>query len=192
MDGGRKEAPDRGGFPADPVASKPRRLNDPHRGSSGGSVQDVSRRTLICYDGTDSARAAVATAADVLHGSAVVLTVWEPVPPLDHARPLDAYLSVLGPAPAELDAAAEDQARQIAAEGAEAARAAGLDAEPLTERSRGRIASTLVAVANEQDAGLIVIGAHGHPSPGPKLLGGTANGVLYEARRPVLVVPPTE
>src|SRR6478735_1678026 len=95
MDGGRKEAPDRGGFPSDPVASKPRRLNDPHRGSSGDSVQDVSRRTLICYDGTDSARAAVATAADVLQGSAVVLTVWEPVPPLDHARPLHAYLSVL-------------------------------------------------------------------------------------------------
>ena len=167
-------------------------MNDLDRGSSGDSMRDLSRRSLICYDGTDSARAAVAAAGDVLEGSAVVLTVWEPVPPLDHARPLDAYLSVLGPAPAELDSAAEDQARRVAAEGAEAARAAGLDAAPLTERSRGRIASTLVAVADEQNAGLIVIGAHGHPSPGPKLLGGTANAVLYEAHRPVLVVPPTE
>jgi nucleotide-binding universal stress UspA family protein len=149
------------------------------------------RRGLICYDGTDPARAAVAAAGEVLEGAAVVLTVWEPVPPLDHARPLDAYLSVLGPAPDELDAAAEEQARRVAAEGAETARAAGLDAEPLTERSRGRIASTLVAVADEQDADLIVIGAHGQASVGPKLLGSTANGVLYEARRPVLVVPPT-
>src|SRR6476620_4482670 len=116
-------------------------------------MRGVSRRRLICYDGTDPAIAAVTAAGRVLDGAVVVVTVWEPVPPLDHARPLDAYLSVLGPAPAELDAAAEDQARQIAAEGAEAARAAGLDAEPLTERRRGRIASTLVAVADEQDAG---------------------------------------
>jgi nucleotide-binding universal stress UspA family protein len=155
-------------------------------------MRDVSRRSLICYDGTDPAKAAVTAAAGVLKGPAVVATVWEPVPPLDHGRPLDAYLSALGPAPAELDAAAEDQARRIAAEGAEAARAAGLDAEPLAVCSRGRIASTLVAVADERDADLIVIGSRGHSSVGPKLLGGTANGVLHEARRPVLVVPPPE
>jgi nucleotide-binding universal stress UspA family protein len=155
-------------------------------------MRGVSRHSLICYDGTDPAIAAVTAAGRVLEGAVVVVTVWEPVPPLDHARPLDAYLSVLGPAPAELDAAAEDQARRIAGEGADAARAAGLDADPLAVRSRGRIASTLVAVADEQDADLIVIGAHGQASAGPKLLGSTANGVLYEAHRPVLVVPPTE
>src|SRR3954452_3229506 len=155
-------------------------------------MQGVSRASLICYDGTEPARAAVTAAAGVLAGAAVVVTVWDPVPPLDHARPLDAYLSALGPAPEELDAAAEDQARRIAAEGAEAARAAGLDAEPLAVRSRGRIASTLVAVADERDADLIVIGARGRSSGGPKLLGSTANSVLHEARRPVLVVPPAE
>jgi nucleotide-binding universal stress UspA family protein len=155
-------------------------------------MRDVSRRSLICYDGTDPAKLAVIAAGAVLGGAAVVVTVWEPVPPLDHARPLDAYLSVLGPAPAEIDAAAEDQARRIAAVGAEAARAAGVDAEPLAVRSRGRIASTLVAVADEQDADVIVIGARGHSSGGPKLVGDTANGVLHEARRPVLIVPPSE
>jgi nucleotide-binding universal stress UspA family protein len=153
-------------------------------------MRGVSRRNLICYDGTAPARAAVTAAGRVLEGAAMVVTVWEPVPPLDHARPLDAYLSALGPAPAELDAAAEDQARRIAAEGAEAARAAGLDAEPLAVRSGGRIASTLVAVADERDADLIVIGARS--SGGPKLLGSTANSVLHEAHRPVLVVPPAE
>src|SRR5437764_814028 len=97
-------------FARRPRISRSRRERTcPHCGPSGDSMRDLSRRTLICYDGTDSARAAVAAAGDVLEGSAVVLTVWEPVPPLDHARPLDAYLSVLGPAPAELDAAAEDQ-----------------------------------------------------------------------------------
>jgi nucleotide-binding universal stress UspA family protein len=155
-------------------------------------MRDVSRRSLICYDGTDPAKAAVTAAGGVLKGAVVVATVWEPIPPLDHGRPLDAYLSALGPAPAELDAAAEDQARRIAEEGAEAARAAGLDAEPLAVRSRGRTASTLVAVADERDADLIVIGSRGYSSVGPKVLGGTANGVLHEARRPVLVVPPAE
>ena len=151
-------------------------------------MQGVSRPSLICYDGTEPARAAVTAAAGVLAGDVVVVTVWDPVPPLDHARPLDAYLSALGPAPAELDAAAEEQARRIAAEGAEMARGAGLDAEPLAVRSRGRIASTLVAVADERDADLIVVATRS--SPGPKLLGSTANSVLHEARRPVLVVPP--
>jgi nucleotide-binding universal stress UspA family protein len=155
-------------------------------------MRDVSSRSLICYDGTDPAKAAVTAAGAVLQGAVVVATVWEPIPPLDHGRPLDAYLSALGPAPAELDAAAEDQARRIAEEGAEAARGAGLDAEPLAVRNRGRTASTLVAVADEQDADLIVIGSRGHSSVGPKVLGGTANGVLHEARRPVLVVPPAE
>src|SRR5256886_9151052 len=54
---------------------------------------DVSRRSLTCYDGTDPAIAAVAAAGSVLEGAAVVATVWEPIPPLDHGRPLDAYLS---------------------------------------------------------------------------------------------------
>src|SRR5436190_9230765 len=153
-------------------------------------MQGVSHASLICYDGTEPARAAVTAAAGVLAGAAVVVTVWDPVPPLDHARPLDAYLNALGPAPEELDAAAEDQARRIAAEGAEAARAAGLDAEPLAVRSRGRIASTLVAVAGERNADLIVVAARS--SAGPKLLGSTANSVLHEAHRPVLVIPPAE
>ena len=153
-------------------------------------MQGVSRASLICYDGTEPARAAVTAAAGVLAGAAVVVTVWDPVPPLDHARPLDAYLSALGPAPEELDAAAEDQARRIAAEGAQAARAAGLDAEPLAVRSQGRIASTLVAVAGERNADLIVVAARS--SAGPKLLGSTANSVLHEAHRPVLVIPPAE
>jgi nucleotide-binding universal stress UspA family protein len=155
-------------------------------------MPDVSRPSVICYDGTDLAKAAITAAAGVLDGAAVVVTVWEPVPPLDGSRPLEAYLSVLGPSPAELDAAAEDQARRVAAEGAEAARAAGLDAEPLAARSHGRIASTLVAVADERDASLIVIGARGHSSAGPKPLGSTANGVLHETHRPVLVVPPAD
>src|SRR5436190_1272941 len=74
-------------------------------------MQGVSRASLICYDGTEPARAAVTAAAGVLAGAAVVVTVWDPVPPLDHARPLDAYLNALGPAPEELDAAAEGQER---------------------------------------------------------------------------------
>ena len=150
-------------------------------------MQGVSRPSLICYDGTEPARAAVTAAAGVLAGDVVVVTVWDPVPPLDHARPLDAYLSALGPAPAELDAAAEEQARRIAAEGAEMARGAGLDAEPLAVRSRGRIASTLVAVADERDADLIVVATQlvrGSEAPGQHGEQRAPRGSPSGARRP--------
>ncbi len=149
-------------------------------------------RSLLCYDGSASAQAAISAAARLLDGPAVVATVWEPVPPPGATHPIHAYLSVIGPSAAELDTAAEEEAARVAARGAELARAAGLDAEPRAERSRGRIASTLVAVADELDAGVIVVGGRGISAVGVKLLGSTSNGVLHEAHCPVLVEPATE
>jgi nucleotide-binding universal stress UspA family protein len=53
----------------------------------------------------------------------------------------------------------------------------------------GDAADEIVALADSIDAGMIVVGSRGHGAVAGTLLGSVAQGVLHEARRPVLVVP---
>src|SRR5262249_44994380 len=109
---------------------------------------------LICYDGSDGGRRAIGTAVELFaHRRAVVLDV---APPLTTAESL-ASIDTVPPAFEEwnLDAAA---AR--AEEGAVIAREAGLTAE-----ARGELGAPtwegVVAVADEIDAAVIVMGSRG-------------------------------
>jgi hypothetical protein len=86
---------------------------------------------LIGYDGSDDARAAITAAAQLMPGSAAtVLTVWEPFGAILFRTPG-------GPGPCaglgdieDIDHAAQKAAAARAAEGAELARRAGMDATP--------------------------------------------------------------
>jgi len=51
------------------------------------SMADVPHRSLLCYDGSDPARAAIAAAGRIVESPALVVSVWEPVPPLDRTTP---------------------------------------------------------------------------------------------------------
>ncbi len=71
--------------------------------------------------------------------------------------------------------------------------------EPLEELSglgwsyrtvRGEPVHTILSVADEADAGLIVLGSHGIGGSLEPLVGSTSQKVLLKSRRPVLVVPP--
>jgi nucleotide-binding universal stress UspA family protein len=53
----------------------------------------------------------------------------------------------------------------------------------------GRPAETIVRVAEDRNADLIVIGTHTSHSLGATLLGSTARSVTHLSRKPVLVVP---
>jgi nucleotide-binding universal stress UspA family protein len=117
--------------------------------------------------------------------------VWEPVPP-PGSHPLNAYLSVIGPRTEELDARAREEAQKVAGRGAELATAAGLAAEPIAEASRGEVWATIIAVADEHDASVIVMGARGLSPVKSLLLGSVPTKVVHHARRPVLVVPGPE
>jgi nucleotide-binding universal stress UspA family protein len=133
---------------------------------------------LLCYDGSEPARRAIAWTGTLLPGSeAVVLHLWDS----------PALAGAFAP---EAGAGADMHRRalELAAEGCELARAAGLSARPLAAGIGGTWQSIL-SVADAEDARLVVTGARGL-SGVRSALGSVSSGVLQHARRPVLVVPP--
>jgi nucleotide-binding universal stress UspA family protein len=60
--------------------------------------------------------------------------------------------------------------------------------EVRTKLLEGDVVDEIVAYADVVDADLIVLGSHGHGTLASAALGSVSQGVLHEARRPVLVV----
>ncbi|MEV0232628.1 universal stress protein [Nonomuraea sp. NPDC050786] len=146
---------------------------------------------LIAYDGSADAKAAIALAGELMPGeSAVVLTVWERVAMTTARASVGLMMAVdqLG----EEDKAVEEAMRDLAHQGADLARQAGLDATPRCDVDSVAVWSTIVDVANEIDAKLIVTGTRGLGGMRSLLLGSTSDRVLHHARRPMLVVPAPE
>ncbi|WP_157251192.1 universal stress protein [Nonomuraea typhae] len=143
---------------------------------------------LIAYDGSDDAKAAIEAAGRLLQGDrAVVLTVWERLA-------MTAAHASMGMVISPELTAAEDQAvgeamQHLADQGAELARKSGFTATPRVELDRVAIWSTIVDVAADVDAALIVTGTRGLGGVKSLLLGSTSDRVVHHADRPVLVVP---
>lgn len=150
---------------------------------------------LLSYDGSTDAQAAIERAAQILPGApTTVLTVWEPyVDMLSRTGAMGMGMGMGSPgtfADAErIDAANEERARRNAAEGAQRATAAGLVAIPLCTGRDGDVAHTILAVAADVDADLVVLGTRGRSGMTSFLLGSVSHGVVQHADRPVLVVP---
>jgi nucleotide-binding universal stress UspA family protein len=147
---------------------------------------------LVGYDGTTASQHAVREAGKLLAGKpTLVVVVWKAGLAFELIE-LPASSIGLPPAPLDIRTALEAEsslyegAQRAAEQGAELARSAGLEAEPLVvaEDPDITIAETLLRVARERDAQAIVVGAHGHSG----LLGANARTVVREADRPVLVV----
>ena len=85
-----------------------------------------------------------------------------------------------------------EQATNLAQKGAALAREVGLEAESLVVSDDVSVASTLLRVADEQDASVVVVGAHRRGGLSRLLMGSTAKDVIERARRPVLVVRDTD
>jgi nucleotide-binding universal stress UspA family protein len=146
---------------------------------------------LIAYDGSEGAQAAVARAGDVLGGGrAVVATAWSPLRDAAPAALLALPAGVVEAAIDDIDAATEAHAQDVAADGAERARAAGFEAEPRAVRSSERYFRALLSLADELDAPVIVMGTRGRSVVASAVLGSVSTGVLHHGRRPVLIVPP--
>lgn len=144
---------------------------------------------LIAYDGSDHAKAAIERAGAVLqHGPAVVATAWTT---FEGAAPA-ALLALPGDMVREgtqaLDDANRETAEELAAEGAELARAAGFDAEPRAVGSSGPFFAALIHLADELDAPAIVAGSRGRSALRAAVLGSVSTGLLHHTGRPVLVV----
>ena len=144
--------------------------------------------TLFCYDGSDESRRALGSVAGMLSSrSAVVLTVWQP---------LVARLTETGgfgvfalEEESEVDERERDAAREAAEDGAARARGIGLEAQARVEQADSAVWQTIVKVADEIDAGLVVCGTRGRGTIRTALLGSTSHAVLAHAARPVLISP---
>ncbi len=81
-------------------------------------------------------------------------------------------------------------AESVLARGNSIAAAAGVPARG--EVVAARPVDGLIAVADQVDAPMIVVGHHGEGPLRGALLGVTANRLLHQAERPILVVPATD
>ncbi|WP_242891320.1 universal stress protein [Actinomadura litoris] len=147
---------------------------------------------LIAFDGSDDARTAIEYAArHVRPEPTVILTVWEPLLMQIAWAPLAAAAPVPSTDVEDGQYAEEKQAEKLARQGAEIAAAGGLtDVTPRAERGTGPIWATIVDVADELDASLIVTGSRGLAGARSVLLGSVSTRVLHHVHRPTLVVPP--
>jgi nucleotide-binding universal stress UspA family protein len=145
---------------------------------------------LLCYDGSEDARAAIEHAGKLLGGQATtVLTVWEPFLEV-LTRTSYGGAMAMGTIDIEsIDAANRDGAQNRAEEGAELARGVGLDATPRSGARVTTFADAIIDVADELDAAAIVVGSRGLTGVKSLLLGSVSHGLLQHADRPVIVVP---
>jgi nucleotide-binding universal stress UspA family protein len=145
---------------------------------------------LLCFDGSGPARHAIEQSARLLAPApAVVVHAWLALSRVLLWSPVFPSPGPLAAPAAEIDEACRDAGRRIVDDGVTVARRAGFDAEALLVESRHGAWRTIIALANERDARLIVIGSHGISPITSALLGSVAAGVVHHADRPVLVMP---
>ena len=139
---------------------------------------------LICYDRSPGARHAIEYAAALVPGTqTIVLNIWN--------LPLELAFLGLGAVAAYGEESQKKLAAEVAAEGCAIAAEAGLVARPLiASGGLDGTCRTILRVADEQDARVIVMGSRGLGGVGAAFLGSVSHGVVHHAHRPVLVVPP--
>jgi nucleotide-binding universal stress UspA family protein len=137
---------------------------------------------LFAYDGSDLAELAIEEAGRQLESGreAIVLTVWRPF-----------VVGFIPPPGIDFDAAASDEVRkaaeQTAAHGASIAQAAGFRAQGL-ELKEAPTWKGIARIADDRDAGLIVLGSHGKSGLAGAFLGSVAADVAAHSGRTVLIV----
>jgi nucleotide-binding universal stress UspA family protein len=148
---------------------------------------------VIAYDGSELSQRAVREAAELFAGRpALLATVWEPgLGALAVGSP-DAFdMSRLPPDPATMatvDRLQREHASQVAASGAEFARSLGLAAEAQAVPDQVDVADTLIEIARERGAAVIVVGSHGISGLRSRVLGSVARKLIEHCDRPVLVI----
>jgi len=130
---------------------------------------------VVGYDGTDGARAALDAAVGLAAGLGDGL-----VAVFAHAT------SRLGGEVRDYDDAIREHGRGVLEEARSIAREAGVEIElVLREQSS---AEALIAIADEHDARMIVVGSYGERPIKSALVGSTPTRLLHLSERPVLVV----
>jgi nucleotide-binding universal stress UspA family protein len=149
---------------------------------------------VIAFDGSDASREAVERAAELFPGrTAVIATIWEPGL-AQMATTYDTFGTgsmSTSPDPrvlAEVDRAQHDHAGRAAQAGAELAMSLGLVATPRAVEDHVDVADTLVDLAEETGAAVLVVGSRGLKGLRSHIEGSVARKLLTHCRCPVLVV----
>lgn len=138
------------------------------------------KRILVATDGSPSALEATRFAIELAAEHAAELVVAHAVPTFDLV-PATVF-QIGGVFPHDPDSHDVDVLEDAAALAAEH------DVVATTALLRGETVPELVAYAQTRDVDLIVVGTRGHGAVTGRLLGSVSQGLLREARRPVLVV----
>jgi nucleotide-binding universal stress UspA family protein len=144
---------------------------------------------LLAYDGSDAARHAITTSAPLLGGgAALVVHAWLAPSHVLLWNPLVKSPGPLAEPAAMLDEASAEAAHRLACEGADHARAAGYDPEPVAVATAQGTWRTILRAARDRHTRAIVVGSHGW-SPLDTALGTVADRTATHADCPVLMVP---
>jgi nucleotide-binding universal stress UspA family protein len=153
--------------------------------ANGKAASPRTSPALLCYDGSPCARAAISEAARLLAAKdAVVLNVVASLAPAVFHEGSTAGRTAAG----VVHIPGVETARRLVEEGSELARQLGLDARPLVEITPGTPAQRIIAVAEDFDAAVIVVGARGLSPLKSLVLGSVSRDVVAHSRRPILVV----
>ena len=142
--------------------------------SRNGSA--IARRIVVAGDGSEDAASALHAAADLARIAGAELHavhVWQP-----------ALIGMPGEAG---ESAAEERAQAVVERMLDAARAAGA-AGAIGHVRTGRAADQILAVADEVDADLIVVGSRGLGAVQRTVVGSVSEAVVHHSTRPVLVL----
>jgi nucleotide-binding universal stress UspA family protein len=148
---------------------------------------------LLAYDGSEAARTAVTTAAQLFPGQpAVVMHAWHS--PLRHSLAGHALRSLpiaeIRESTTDLDEILANSAREQAEEGVELARRHGLEASAQSVESDTGVWRALIEVAGSLGAGVVAVGSRGRGAIASTMLGSVSSGLVHNAELPVLIVPP--
>ena len=143
------------------------------------------KRILVCTDGSECAKRAALTAAEIASrftAEVILINVSNPAPAMGpYLMAAEAIPDISGIQQALLEA------QQAIIEGARAdLESSGI--EPRVRVETGQPVFEVVRVAEEENADLIVLGSRGMGGFQRLLMGSVSDGVLHHAHCPVLIV----
>jgi nucleotide-binding universal stress UspA family protein len=152
---------------------------------------DLDGPTLIGYDGSEGAGAAVDAAARLLPGRpAIVVHAWSS--PLERSYAGQSLALVplreIGELRRDVQEMFAGHSAELAEEGAARARAAGLDATAKPVEAHEGTWRALAAAAESEGAAVVVAGNRGRGAMASSILGSVSAGLVHNADVPVLVV----
>ena len=137
------------------------------------------KKILIATDGSPAAQEAVDVGLELAKEQGADVTFV-------HVVPAEEVRGGRGGAHALTHEEEVDESETALKEAAEAADAAGVSYA--VERFAGETVETIVALADKENADMIVLGCRGRNPVASAILGSVSHGVLRRASRPVLVV----